>query len=188
MIKSGFSYLKLTAVVAVLAIAIIGVGGLLIRTTVAREKRATTRDIGSPREQNFSNQAAVMVAADGHATTTAPTPLFNLGGVQITAINLDEGVLEDKVEVGWGFTMPQELTALGSCVVLDHFDVEIQMFREATIANDKTKSEKASALARNAVIRFSDVVGSRRVRRVNARVIAQYAFTCRSVMNQSKDF
>ncbi len=39
MIKSGFSYLKLTAVAAVLAITLIGLGGLLSMTTMAQVKR-----------------------------------------------------------------------------------------------------------------------------------------------------
>ena len=44
--KSGFSYLKLTAVVAVLAMTLIGLGGLLSMTTNAQEKRtAPTREI-----------------------------------------------------------------------------------------------------------------------------------------------
>ena len=37
--KSGFSYLKWTAVVAVLAITLIGLSGLLSMTTIAQEKR-----------------------------------------------------------------------------------------------------------------------------------------------------
>ena len=37
--KSGFKYLKLTAVAAVLAITLIGLSGLLSATTIAQEKR-----------------------------------------------------------------------------------------------------------------------------------------------------
>ncbi len=37
--KSGFKYLKLTAVAAVLAIILIGLSGLLSATTIAQEKR-----------------------------------------------------------------------------------------------------------------------------------------------------
>jgi len=188
MTKSEFSYLKLPAVVAVLAVAIIGLGGMLSRTTVAREKSPTTpREINSTLEQKFSERTATLVAADGETTTTAPAPLFNLGGVQITAINLDEGVLEDKVEIGWSFTMPSELATLGSCVVLDHFDVEIEVIREGS-GGRKSKNEKATALSRNAIVRFSDVVGSRKVFRVNARVVAQYNFACRSEHNLGKNF
>ncbi len=39
MIKSGYSYLKLAAVVAVLAITLIGLSGLLSVTAIAQEKR-----------------------------------------------------------------------------------------------------------------------------------------------------
>ena len=46
MIKSGCSYLKLTAVVAVLAITLIGLSGLFSMTTIAQEKRTLpTREI-----------------------------------------------------------------------------------------------------------------------------------------------
>ena len=46
MTKSGYSYLKLTAVVAVLAITLIGLSGLLSMTTIAQEKRTLpTREI-----------------------------------------------------------------------------------------------------------------------------------------------
>ena len=189
MTKAKFSYLKLAVVVAVLAIAIIGLNGRLSRTTVAREKSTTTpREIASTLEQKFSKQAAALAGADMETTATALPFFYNLGGVQITTINLDDGALEDKVEIGWSFTMPQELAALGPCVVLDHFDVGVDVAREAlgNQANRKSRSEKASALARNAVVRFSDV--GRKVLRVDATVSAVYNFACRSEHHLGKSF
>jgi len=101
MTKSEFSYLKLPAVVAVLAAAIIGLGGMLSRTTVAREKSPTTpREINSTLEQKFSERTATLVAADGETTTTAPAPLFNLGGVQITASTLTRASWRTKSRSG----------------------------------------------------------------------------------------
>jgi len=95
--------------------------------------------------------------------------------------------LEDKVEIGWSFTMPSELATLGSCVVLDHFDVEIEVIREGP-GGRKSKNEKPLRSPGTRLSRFSDVVGSRKVFRVNARVVAQYNFACRSEHNLGKNF
>ena len=188
MIKSGFSYLKLTAAVAVLAIAIIGLNGLLSRTTVAREKSTTTpREIGSL-EEKVCERATAALATEGETTTPAvpTTEGCNLsgGGVKITAINRTEGIGNEKIEVGWDFTMPPQLAALSPCVALDSFDVQVKL----TFKNDsiKIKSEKASPLARNAVVRFTDLL--RDVKSVSATVFARYKFDVASFDSQQKNF
>ena len=46
--KSGFSYMKLTAVVAVLAMTIIGLSGLSSVTTIAQEQKETIEKVTAP--------------------------------------------------------------------------------------------------------------------------------------------
>src|SRR5438132_7391070 len=58
--KSGFRYLKVTAVVAVLAITIIGLSGLLSATTIAQEKRTEP-----PREIDLHAKLKDKKFADG---------------------------------------------------------------------------------------------------------------------------
>jgi len=60
MIKSGFSYLKLTALVAVLAMTLIGLSGLLSVTTFAQGNETTT-----PREIDLRAKLKGKTFADG---------------------------------------------------------------------------------------------------------------------------
>lgn len=187
MIKSRFSYLKLSAVVAVLAIAIIGLNGLLSGTTTAREKSTTTPgETGLTLEQKFSERATTVLAAERDTTTPtlAPVDSCSFGGVQVTAVNLTQDNLVDRIEVGWDFTMPQQLAPLGTCATVDHFDVQVDLtFRNGS---RKTKSENASPLARNAIFRFTDVL--RDVKKVQALVKVQYKFNAISTVVLAKEF
>ena len=174
MVKSRFSYLKLTAVVAVLAIALLGLNGRLSRTTVAREKGTTTRrEIAPTPAQKFSERTATVLAAERDVTTpTLPTTDgCNLSGaVKITALELTKSLAENKIEVGWNFTMPQQLAALGICAKVDHFKVSVIVHYESGAVDIKVKD--ASALARNEVIKFTDIV--RKVKDIQANVTAEY--------------
>jgi len=49
--KSGFNYLKWTAVVAVLAMTFIGLSGLLSMTTIAQEQKETIEKVTAPDRQ-----------------------------------------------------------------------------------------------------------------------------------------
>lgn len=171
MIKSTFSYLKLTAVVAVLAIAIIGLNGLVSRTTVAREKTAMPpREIASTLEQNFTTPV-VATERDATISTLPTTEICQFGGgVQITALERTRNLVDDKVEVGWNFTMPPPLAALGECVKVEYFIVHVTVFYES--GGSKDKYQHAGALARNEVVRFSDI--ARRVKRIEAEVQAEF--------------
>jgi hypothetical protein len=76
--------------------------------------------------------------------------------MQITALELTRNLVDDKVEVGWNFTMPQELAPLGVCAKVDHFIVTVTVYYESGAS--KSKSQNASALSRNEVVRFGDIV------------------------------
>lgn len=188
MIKSRFSYLRLTSGFAVLAIAIIGLGGLSSGTTTAREKETTTLDeIASTPAQRFSERAATVLATERDTTTpTLPTTEgCNLtGAVQITALELTKSAGENKVEVGWNFTMPQQLAALGTCAKVDHFKVTVIVHYESGATDIKVKD--ASALSRNEVVKFFDIV--RKVKNIEASVAAEFKIDATSHDLLVKDF
>lgn len=186
MIKARFSYLKLTVVVAVLAITLIGLNGLLSMTTIAKEKRTTPpREIGLTPQPRFSERAASVLVVEKDTTTpTLPsTDACEFGGVTITALNVNKGIVDDKVEVGWDFTMPQQLAPLGTCATLDHFEVRVHVIYTNNVAKDRT--ETASPLARNAVVRFSSLAF--KPRNVGTVVTAHYKITAISSDRSAKD-
>jgi cytoskeletal protein RodZ len=185
MTKSGFSFLKLTAVVAVLALAIIGLAGLLSRTTVAREKSTTTpRELASTPEEKSLERAATVPATEGDSTTPTlpPTEGCDFDGVKVTAVNVIEGTLEDKIEVGWNFTPPQALAGL--CLSVDDFYVNVHVtYVDGKIA---ARNNTVSALTRNEVARFSSI--GRKIKSVEAFVRADYKMAQNDSDKLKKDF
>jgi hypothetical protein len=136
-------------------------------------------------EQKFSERADTVLAAESDTTTPAlpPTSSCQFSGTQITALILTQTLVDDKVEVGWNFTMPQELASLGVCATLDHFDV----FVTVSYANESIpKKETAGPLVRNAVVRFSSV--AKKARHVEVLVVANYKITANSNGALGKDF
>ncbi len=134
-------------------------------------------------EQKFSKRAATVLAAETVTTTPtlAPTDSCNFGGVQIPALN-HAGVFTDRFEVGWDYTLPQQLAPLGACATLDHFEVKVEVVLRN--GSTKTKTENASPVARNAVVRFLD---GKDIKSVHATVIAFYKITATSVGALGKD-
>lgn len=137
-------------------------------------------------EQKFSKRAATVLAAERDTTTPTllTTDACHFDGVKITALNRTRNLVDDKVEVGWDFTMPQQLAPLGTCAMVDHFTVLVTVSYEG--GGSKEKSEHASGLSRNAVFRFSDI--ARKVKRIDVIVAAEYKITAESLTDLGKDF
>jgi hypothetical protein len=123
-------------------------------------------------EQKFSKPAATVLAAERDTTTPtlAPVDSCSFGGVQITAIEHTRNLVDDKVEVGWNYTVPPQLAALGTCVAVDEFIVYVKVIYEN--GGSREKYQKASGLSRNEVVRFGDLV--RKVKRIEATVSVEY--------------
>lgn len=120
---------------------------------------------------------------------TGPEPQgagCSFGTVNVTSIDQGQGLFNDKVEVGWDFQMPQALAALGSCVQLDHFEVEVQIVHKN--GSTRNRKENAGPLARNATVRFADGYFLRDIKKATATITAHYKFNVTTTGGKSKDF
>lgn len=128
MIKAGFSYLKLTAVVTVAVVMLAGLVGVL----------------------SFSSNTTKTLAATSVAPVQGSCNVVTVTNIQSQSIALNAGV---KITVDWSFTPP---AGDGGCVKVDNFEVNLEVTRRSGRKN--TRKIDASSTARQITAEFTDVV------------------------------